>query len=313
MAENSKIEWTDHTFNPWIGCTKVSPGCTNCYAEQSTPTRVARGYGRELWGKGQPRQRTSESNWRQPIKWNRDAGMQETCGDCDPCTGGRKDQCAVARPRRPRIFCASLSDWLDDEVPIEWLADLLKLIRDTPNLDWLLLTKRPENWSSRLRAVLDLQEKKVRRKPTGDEDLLYYWVADWGASGSGDTRVSAVKPPNNVWIGTTVEDQKRAEKRIHQLLKIPAKVRFLSCEPMLEAIDLPMIGDGHDAPIIPGIHWAICGGESGSKKRPFNPDWARSLRDQCKAAGVPFFMKQVDKIQPIPDDLMIREFPQVTV
>ncbi len=116
MAENSNIEWTDHTFNPWIGCTKVSPGCANCYAETlNNRMKWAE------WGKGGKRKRTSVANWRKPHQWN-----------------------ASANGLRPRVFCASLADWLDDEVPEEWRLDLLQLIEDTPNLDWLLLTKRIE-------------------------------------------------------------------------------------------------------------------------------------------------------------------------
>ena len=118
MAETTKIQWCDATFNPWIGCSKVSPGCANCYAERDFDLRkhVAK------WGAGQPRHRTSVSYWKEPLKWNRHAPM-------------------LASGVRPRVFCGSLCDWLDDEVPVEWLADLLDLIRRTPNLDWLLLTQ----------------------------------------------------------------------------------------------------------------------------------------------------------------------------
>jgi len=276
MGENSKIEWCDMTFNPWIGCTKVSPGCAHCYAENSTPTRVARKKGHELWGKGMPRQRTSEANWRQPLKWNDQAKAfnlaQEYLETCNPA-------------RAPRVFCASLADWLDDEVPIEWLADLLRLIHETPNLDWLLLTKRPENFKPRLQAVKEWLGKRVTG--TNDRDIEWCYVADWLASGSGDQRASAPKPPQNVWIGATVENQQWADERIPHLLKIPARVRFLSCEPLLGPL---RIKDALrcDVP----IHWVICGGESGPKARPMHPDWARSLRDQCQAAGVAFFFKQ---------------------
>lgn len=123
MAENSKIEWTDHTFNPWIGCTKVSPGCANCYAESQDKFRS---WTPEGWGKGKPRKRTSEANWRKPIAWNKVSANNAK-------TGGR----------RLRVFCASLADWLDPEVPSSWRKDLIDVIEDTSNLDWLLLTKRP--------------------------------------------------------------------------------------------------------------------------------------------------------------------------
>lgn len=269
MAANSKIEWTDHTFNPWEGCTKVSPGCAHCYAE----TRNQRFAGGANWGKGAPRRRTSVANWRQPLKWNRDAaGLGKETLECPSCEAPWKEcECGFAQ-RPTRVFCASLADWLDDEVPIEWLADLLALIRCTPNLDWLLLTKRPQNWGDRLHAAF-------RVGFDGDE-----WLSQW-LDGT---------PPANVWLGTTVEDQQRADERIPQLLQIPARVRFLSCEPLLGPLDLDFghpkwrTAESYHA----YIHWVICGGESGPKARPMHPDWARSLRDQCQAAGVPYFFKQ---------------------
>lgn len=142
--KNTNIEWCDHTFNPWIGCTKVSPGCAHCYAE----TRDKRFTGGIHWGRGAPRNRTSPSNWNEPIKWNN--GAAKLAANCS--------QAFEYPSRRPRVFCASLADWLDDEVPIKWLADLLDLIRDTPNLDWLLLTKRPQNWEKRM-GSMDLRAR----------------------------------------------------------------------------------------------------------------------------------------------------------
>jgi len=287
--ENSKIEWTDHTFNPWIGCTKVSPGCAHCYAETLMDTR----YGRVKWGKGNPRNRTSESNWRLPLVWNAHNDYAVLNHETD---------------HRPRVFCASLADWLDDEVPIEWLADLLKLIHDTPSLDWLLLTKRPENWYSRLLAVLDFLVGNDNGADGRDIDPgsdFGDWLNEW---------LGGNELPANVWIGTSVEDLQCANERIPALLQIPARVRFLSCEPLLGAVDLTKIvlkkadfpeGGQPDVSIDclygwyggadrgrSGIHWVICGGESGPGARPMHPAWARSLRDQCAAAGVPFLFKQ---------------------
>ena len=132
MAENSKIEWTDHTFNPWIGCTKVSPACDNCYAEAMMDTR----YGRVTWGAGQPRERTSAANWRKPVKWNLEA---------------RADN------KRTFVFCASLADVFDNEVDPQWRADLFALIRATPALTWLLLTKRIGN----VRRMVDVMPRNV--------------------------------------------------------------------------------------------------------------------------------------------------------
>lgn len=269
MGAETAIEWADHTFNPWIGCTKVSPGCTNCYAE----TLMDKRYGRVRWGKGQPRSRTASSNWRQPLAWNRAA---EKAG-------------ATAR-----VFCASLADWLDPEVPAEWLADLLVLVAATPHLTWMLLTKRPERWASRIGAALDMASVDELDGGTCEDGIQREadpWVRMAVAWRGG-------APPSNVWVGTTVEDQERADQRIPALLEIPARVRFLSCEPLLERVDLADVaGASTDEPggprfVLPGIHWVICGGESGPGARPMHPDWARSLRDQCQAAGVPFHFKQ---------------------
>jgi protein gp37 len=274
MAENSKIEWTDHSWNPWIGCTKVSPGCAHCYAETQDKFR---GWTPEGWGKGKPRKLTSDANWKEPLKWN--AAADKTVG----------------APRQ-RVFCASLADWLDDEVPIEWLARLLAIIHATPNLDWLLLTKRPENFEGRLKEAHATMTVTL---------AVHHWLLSW---------VLGKEAPHNVWIGTSVEDQKRANERIPALLNISAKVRFLSCEPLLGAVDLramslepgttfrywPLTGhhiqDGmNERRFHPGsqsIHWVICGGESGPEARPMDWDWATSLRDQCRSDGVPFFFKQ---------------------
>jgi protein gp37 len=251
--KNSNIEWTDHTFNPWIGCTKVSPGCAHCYAETLMATR----YGRVKWGKGQKRERTSEANWKKPCFWN----TKEDVLEMSRTPGPR---------RRPRVFCASLADWLDEEVDAAWLADLLVLVHDCANLDWLLLSKRPQNWRARLEAALAFMDA------AGIRHDVKVWIDSW-LKGTA---------PANVWIGTTVEDQQRADERIPALLKIPARVRFLSCEPLLESLQLQhWLGTTN-------IHWVICGGESGPGARPMHPDWARSLRDQCQAAGVAFFFKQ---------------------
>lgn len=258
MAENSKIEWTDHTFNPWVGCEKVSPGCANCYAEG-----WAKRSGQVLWGPGAPRKRTSSNYWRQPLLWDADA---------------KKDG------RRLRVFSASLADWLDDEVPIEWLGDLFDLIHRTPNLNWLLLTKRPQNWQPRIKAAME----HLTAKLYSDVDVpikLDKWLR------------GTAWP--NVWIGTTVEDQQRADERIPALLAIPARVRFLSCEPLLGPVNLSAwLDDSNGIPRDMPFDWVIAGGESGSNARPMHPDWARALRDQCSAADVPFFFKQWGEYEP---------------
>lgn len=271
MGQDSKIEWTDHTFNPWIGCTKVSPGCLHCYAETLMDTR----YGRVQWGPGNPRSRTSEANWKSPLRWNREAF----------------DATHERDWHRPRVFCASLADWLDAEVPIAWLAELLALIRATQNLDWLLLTKRPQNWAERIRLA--------RNHLTVEDPETALWLNEWlPKRKSAGMPARAGVAPQNVWIGTTVEDQTRADERIPLLLTIPARVRFLSCEPLLGPLD---IGDHIHILGRYFIDWVICGGESGPGARPMHPGWARSLRDQCDAAGVPFLFKQWGEWRPAHD------------
>ncbi|WP_020475227.1 DUF5131 family protein [Zavarzinella formosa] len=346
--ENSKIQWTDHTFNPWRGCTKVSAGCANCYAESMSginPKVLGQ------WGPNGTRVVASEAKWVEPLKWNRQAQQalidasdhnHRFCGDA-----GFVEEVA----ERPRVFCASLGDvfesWNgpmkdskerylakrgDAFVPSELKIGrdivtmaharfrLLDLIRRTPHLDWLLLTKRPENFGlamSCIRTVFDANH---------DETLI--WAANWAAG---------IDVPSNVWIGTSVENQKAADERIPHLLKIPAAVRFLSCEPLLGPVDLsrwllikwqcsgcrgyfsgqwlkvcPDCGkqdqwsgshafNGRGLParqIFPrqegnGIDWVIVGGESGADARQFQIGWASDIVRQCKIASVAPFVKQL--------------------
>jgi len=264
MGELSKIEWTTHTFNPVIGCQKVSPGCQFCYAEEMMDKR----YGKAKWGPQGTRVVTSEANWKQPLKWNRDA---EKAGE------------------RARVFCASLSDVFEDRP--EWnepRARLFDLIRQTPALDWLLLTKRPASILSHLQYAFTHVEMSY------EATLM---VAQWLKG----------NPPANVWLGTSVENQDAADERIPHLLQVPAAVRFLSCEPLLGPVDLRNVAKTQfcETDCLKGfrytpyqqvktekIHWVICGGESGPNARAMHPDWARSLRDQCNAAGVAFHFKQ---------------------
>lgn len=286
MAENSAIEWTDATFNPWIGCTKVSPGCDHCYAAQQDSFRRWTPQG---WGAGLPRRRTSESLWAQPLKWNEQMFFQ--CGECGwrgtVCEAEKIGGCCESMrlvPARRRVFCASLADVFDNEVDPAWRADLLFLIEQTPNLDWLLLTKRIGN--------------------------VYRMVAEASEALAAVHRPLSWPLPN-VWLGATIVNQEEADRDIPKLLATPARVRFLSMEPLLGPVDLtciPMSGHGHHEfdpiitanalkrapwfPPLPQVNWVIAGGESGPRARPMHPDWARSLRDQCAAAGVPFLFKQ---------------------
>jgi protein gp37 len=288
----SKIEWTDHTFNPWVGCTKVSAGCLHCYAE-AMDKRFHRADA--AWGAGVPRRRTSPDNWKEPLRWQKMAAegfFVEVRRDGAFVARGdvRKLAKDTIQPGdrvvqvRPRVFCASMADWLDDEVAVEWLADLLWLIQRTPGLDWLLLTKRPENFFTRLTRC-------ATEACTGGDDGPRQLIQLW-------TDAFAPLSPPNVWIGASVETQRNADARIPALLKIPARVRFLSCEPLLGAVELSDVTRRADCvsvlgrPALEGIHWVICGGESGDGARPMHVKWARSLRDQCAAAGVAFFFKQ---------------------
>lgn len=282
MADNTKIEWADATFNPWIGCTRVSPACDHCYAAVSTPARTL---GVE-WGAGQPRRRTSPGNWKWPLRWNAEpfAGCNE-CGHRGiPLKNGAMWHCAECghvnlSPARRRVFCASLADVFDNEVDPQWRADLFALILATPNLDWLLLTKRIGN---------------AHRMMSGDA----------GATFGRDLEAEGLWPIPNVWLGATICNQAEADRDIPKLLATPARVRFLSMEPLLGRVDLcePLgmwwnqtmgcfesIGTRWNPR---NLSWVVAGGESGPGARPMHPDWARSLRDQCAAAGVPFLFKQ---------------------
>lgn len=282
MGANSSIQWTTHTWNPWWGCIRVSPACEHCYAEAQ-----AKRYGHDIWGPEQTTARRffGEKHWAEPLKWNR---------------------LAADLPERPRVFCASMADVFEDRRDLEpWRDQLWDLIEATPNLDWLLLTKRPENM--------------VKMVPPD-------WAQGW---------------PSNIWAGTTAEDQAWAEKRIPWLLQVPATIRFLSCEPLLGPIDFenltvvpedPPHGPGVwiDAlrgqvkgpdDVIPHLNWVITGGESAGPQerrlvekceRPeheagdcprcrgtgwrLKPSdglkWLRSIRDQCVDAGVAYLHKQ---------------------
>lgn len=305
MGANTKIQWADHSWSPWRGCTKVSPGCTNCYAEalsRRNPAVLGE------WGKGRPR--VLAKNWKEPVRWN---SIGEVCG----CGWSIVGECGCGRSdgRNQRVF-PSLCDWLDEEVPVEWLVRFLHLIHETPNLDWLLLTKRPENWELRIRAV-------HRATYTSDEwSGVCNMMDQWWARGH---------PPRNVWFGASVEDQVRADQRVAKLLQIPARIRWLSVEPLLGPVDLQYAAFNGADPIqsIEGIHWVVVGGESGRGARDCDLQWIRSLVRQGAVAGVPVFVKQLGS-RPIvepgpismetedpkggdpsewPEDLRVRQYP----
>lgn len=322
----SKIAWCDGTFNPWIGCTKVSEGCRHCYAESEDKRR---GWTSDGWGKGKPRVLT-KTPWKELAKMNQRASQ----GEFRECACGwrawvddvwsRCPECGEATTiGRPRVFTASLSDWLDDEVEAYWRAQLLRAIRESSAIDFLLLTKRPQLWRQSLEHII---------KHTGGLLAFHHWIEQW-LNG---------QYPENVWAGTTVENQPRGKERIPKLLEIPAKYRFLSVEPMLGPLDLEFnepcdhVRQSHeDVGCWKALSWVICGGESHPARgaaAEFHLEWAEDLRDQCAAAGVAFFMKQLGsnpwitygKEKPVPyktqhpkgenpeewpEGLIVRQFP----
>lgn len=265
MGENSAIEWTECTFNPWMGCTKVSGACKHCYAETLMDAR----YGKVQWGPKGLRQRTSASNWRKPLTWNRRQRQWREAAEA-----------AGVPYQRPRVFCASLADVFEgadtmsaESRPVVEQArlDLWALVEATPELDWLLLTKRPKNVVGMVpEAWVGCGECGHRAFSTHPCPFCDSLTAQW---------------PSNVWLGTTVEDQPEWEKRRDAFLAIPAGVRFVSAEPLLSGLEFTPSE-------IRAISWVIAGGESGHGARPSHPDWFRSLRDQCVEAGVPFLFKQ---------------------
>lgn len=191
MGETTGISWTDATWNPWIGCTKVSPACDRCYAE-----RDAKRYGLADWGDDAPRKRTGVAYWKNPEKWNRKAEKEG---------------------KRTKVFCASMADVFEDRRDLDgWRQELWQLIGLTPNLDWLLLTKRPENFQ--------------RMLPPS-------WLKE---------------PMGNVWLGVTAENQRRADERIPLLLQTPAVVHWVSAEPLLGPLNLSRFKDGIDWIIVGG-------------------------------------------------------------
>ena len=227
--KNSNIEWTDNTFNGWIGCAKVSSACRNCYAEGIA---INKGLLQE-WGTGSLRKKTSTKNWMKPFAWNEKARNEGT---------------------RVRVFCSSMADVFDEEVSDDWRRELFTLIELTRWIDWQILTKRPH-----------LIEAQLRR--------IGYWDK---------------LPLSNVWFGATMEDQACFDERWPHLRKIPAHVRFCSYEPAVGGLVLPRNVQGE-------LHWLIAGGETTPVRngsRPSDPEWFRSVRDQCGEMGIAFFFKQ---------------------
>lgn len=329
MAELTKIQWTDHTFNPWIGCSKVHTGCANCYAEADMDHRRHRA----KWGPNGTRSKTTESYWNEPLKWNREAKRDGV---------------------RRKVFCASLADVFEDwhgpilnskgetmsrvegacEVVItmnDLRRQLFQLIDATPNLDWLLLTKRPENIRGMWAASYYIETVP---------DINY-------------TRDRTVHVPfplrKNVWLGTSVSDQATLEKALLGILgcRDISPVLFLSMEPLLGNVNVnlkyrcprcnPLISEPHKVLGKDGIDWVIVGGESGPNARECDPSWIKDIASQCRDAGVPCFVKQLganiaDRFGKLgfealervkdkkggdpsewPEELRVREWPEVSL
>lgn len=244
MGKGSAIEWTHHTFNPWIGCTKISPECARCYAEQETFVRVQRAGGRELWGPTGDRHITSDANWREPLKW---------------------DRAAAAAGERHRVFCASLSDVAEDRPDlVAPRARLCELILTTPNLDWLLLTKR-----------LD--------------DLV---------------RLFPVEVLRRAWVGTTAGTKTRMLEEVQKLAGIPSRIRFISIEPLLEdvASELGRVLTRHPGRIDWVVAGGESAKPGDKPARPMHPAWARGVRDICRGFGVQFLFKQWGDFRPATAD-----------
>lgn len=304
MSANSSIGWTDHTGGPWLICSEVSPGCVRCYArkllERMFGPIIRKAYRlagledwetRPIWGDKAPRVLT-KGFWRDARRLNKKA---------------------VKEGKRFKIF-PSMIDWLD-EMPAgiidqdgNWLnrdevfAEFLAVVHECQNLDWLLLTKRPENWLQRMAPAY--ATRFVQRHSGG----LHTWMEEWRDG----------NPPLNVWIGFSAERQKEFNDRALYALAIPAAIRFVSCEPLLGPINLIGPIDGQMAyPLGRGIHWVIIGGETGAGFREMHVGVAIAMAEQCVAYEVPVFMKQDSGLYPgkqgrIPNEWWRHEWPAKT-
>lgn len=276
MADKSRIEWTEATWNPTTGCDRVSPGCDNCYAMSLAPRLKAMGSKR----------------------YQRD-GDPRTSG---PGFGLSLHSDTVGLPMRwtkpRRIFVNSMSDLFHDQVPDRFIADVFAVMTIAEQHTFQLLTKRHGRMRSLLSSVRFWRDVSAARNVRGHESIPY--------TGSG-----GFEPPANVWLGVSVENQQWADIRIPALLDTPAAVRWLSMEPLLgpvdlskwlDSVDFPPCWDDHEPSASCGRcirpDWVVVGGESGRAARPMTPGWARSLRDQCVAAEVPFFFKQFGEWAP---------------
>jgi protein gp37 len=264
VSDNTSIEWTDATWNPITGCTIVSPGCTNCYAMKLAGTRLKHHPTRE----GLTKDSKAGPVWTGEVRFN-ERQLLEPLG--------------WKRPRT--IFVCAHGDLFHESVPDAWIDRVFAVMALTPHHTYQVLTKRPERMRAYVQQIVDSARWLILIDPRTDREVFSAWATSY------------LECFKHVWLGTSVEDQRRADERIPHLLATPAAIRFLSAEPLLGPIDLHEVIP--DPVIYNAVHgmerllqWVIVGGESGPGARPMHPDWARSLRDQCHAAGVPFFFKQ---------------------
>ena len=282
----SKIEWTNETWNPIIGCSKISEGCKNCYAEKMAYRLACM----ELSN------HEHQYNYANVVG----NGMNRGWNGKTHCQEHQLEK-PLKRKKPTMYFVCSMGDLFHESVPFEWIDKVFDIMEDCPQHTFQVLTKRPI--------------------------IMYEYMKRYGVGAMAD----------NIWLGVTAENQEQANKRIPVLLQIPAKVRFVSVEPMLE--EILFWNDWLEQPSYPsdrlkgiayavkylawaewkcGIDWVICGGESGTNARPMHPDWVRNLKDQCESANVPFFFKQGSQnnwknfkdFDYFPEDLKIRQIPK---
>ncbi len=286
MSEKSNIPYVDSAHAFWRGCSWESIGCDNCWAKSLVGNRL-----KGEWGPGGVRVRSKDFG--APLRWNRRPWVCDGCGIAFAKPTGHGDRASddCVTFHRRRVFALSLGDWLEGEplkmecrcgygthdkelvpiggIPVSWIADMLDVVRRCDQLEWILCTKRPENFFPRLKEVVRM----------GQHHNLSHFVSNWLDG----------HPPKNITMLTSVENQKQADKRIPELLKIPAARRGLSLEPLLGPVNL-FEAKGYWGGI--GIDWLIVGGESGPRARPMDISWLESIAAQAMAVEIPLFVKQ---------------------
>lgn len=277
MGNKSKIEWTDATWNPLAGCTRVSPGCDNCYAASMALRLEAMANAKKK--QGDPLKGLAKY---QGVATKNGKGVAAFTGKVNVAPDELKTPFKWSKPRR--VFVNSMSDLFHKNVPVDFVAEVFDVMRRNERHTFQVLTKRPE----RIKSVL---------MECFDQNIPYM---------------------PNILVGTSVEDQKRADERLDGLLEVWDYFQlFLSCEPLLGPIDFQDLGHWGGYPLLKSISWVICGGESGPNARPMYPEWAQDLRDQCREADVPFYFKQGSQanwpdyknFDSFPSELQVREWP----